>query len=144
MISESKIKLLQAACGNPVGPDVAATTIGWERHMKFLYPEAQRFHGWAAARYGTKNARGADRAVAVRAMSGNWPKVPPGVGRLLYARLVQAIAVITANELTDPNGGTTMPAGLPDDRLAGACIAFWIYEMDLPLPEKAGQQHGFA
>jgi hypothetical protein len=144
MISESKIKLLQAACGNPTDPDVAATTVGWERHMELLYPEAQRFHGWAAARYDSKHARGADHAVAARAMSGNWPKVIPGVGRLLYARLVQAIAVIAANELADPSGGTTMPAGLSDDRLAGACIAFWIYEMELLLPEKPEQQHGVA
>jgi len=112
--------------------------------MEFLYPEAQRFQGWGHARYDPKHARTADRAVAARAMSGNWPKVAPGVGSLLYARMVQAIAMITANVLSDPSGGTTMPAGLPDDRLAGACIAFWIYEMDLPLPEKPRFQHGTA
>jgi hypothetical protein len=58
--------------------------------MEILYPEAQRFHGWRDAAYNSKHGQAADRAVAARVKSDAWPKVAPGAGRLLYARLVQA------------------------------------------------------
>lgn len=144
VISDAKIELLQAICGNPTGPEVEAASIAWKRQMEILYPEAQRFHGWRDAAYDPNHGQAADRAVAARAKSGAWPTVAPGVGRLLYARLVQAIAVIGANEAADAAGGTVMPDGLSDDQLAGAIIAFWTYDMELPLAERPGRQHGTA
>jgi hypothetical protein len=144
MISESKVALLEAVCGNPGESEVLAASVRWERQMEILYCEAQHFHGWWDARYDPRNGHAADGAIAARVLSGRWPKVTPAVARLLYARLTQAVVVITANQLVDPLGGTTMPVGLPDDRLQGALIAFWTYEMDLPLPEHVGRQHGTA
>src|SRR5688572_9328124 len=135
MIRESKVALLEAMLGVSAESEVLATPVRWERQIETLYCEAQRFREWRDVRYDPKNGPTADRAIAARALSGRWPKVAPAVARVLYARLTQAIVVVTANHLADPLGGTRMPVGLTDDQLPGALVAFWIYEMDLPLPE---------
>ena len=144
MLSDAKLRLLEAVCAPHARPDAAAMEVSWDRQAELLFPEARRFHGWSVAEFDSKHEPAADAATAVRARTGQWPVVAPAIGRVVSARLSQALTLIMANQAMRRGNGTRMPSGLPAEVLASALLVFWTYEMELPLPEAPTAPHGHA
>ncbi|MGZ8363164.1 MAG: hypothetical protein ACXW3D_04830 [Caulobacteraceae bacterium] len=135
--SEEKIAMLEGFCAAN-GARQEPVLLGWKRQQELLWPLALELAVWRDARFDPASATRADASIAAVAIHGKWPQLEPVVGRMLCARLTQALTVLVANELEGATPGSHFPAGLQDSALTTLLLIYWCYEMELPLHELPG------
>lgn len=141
-----KFELLAKFCADAIrDADAAApVVISWDDQARRLWPEAGYFAPWRDVAYEPAAEAVADLAILERTHLGRWNRVSPEAGRVLGARLTQALAVIQVNALTGDRAGTTLPSGLDARALTSALLIYWCYAMELPLAEAGGSAAGRA
>lgn len=107
--------------------------VTWAQQREVLLREVQCFRCYAQMEFEPNLGNEVDCALIRRTIDGDWPTLKPAVARLLYERLLNALAVVVANDATRPTPGVPMPAAIKGDALTSALLLYWCFEMRLLL-----------
>lgn len=134
-MSERKVAVIGAHFDAhvPDADDECLQRVSWAKQREVLLHEVQCFRCYAQMDFEPHLGDEVDYALIKRTCDGDWPQLKPAVARLLYERLVNALAVVVANDAARPISGVPMPAAIKGDALTGALLLYWCFEMRLLL-----------